>query len=105
MKLLFFAQLVSVGNIQILLSSYGTYEWNCEQFLSFDLELDNYKFLVVKNPMNYKNTFSHIENIYILDTEGPTPPTCKNIKFKKMIKYFPKQLDLEFSDVVLKYNN
>ena len=45
------------------------------------------------------------ENIYILDTEGPTPPTCKNIKFKKMIKYFPKQLDLEFSDVVLKYNN
>ena len=97
--------LVSIGNIQILLSSYGTYEWNCEQFLSFDLELDSYKFLVVKNPMNYKNTFSHIENIYVLDTEGPTPPTCKNIKFKKMIKYFPKQLDLEFSDVVLKYNN
>jgi len=97
--------LVSIGHIHILLSSYGTYEWNCEQFLSFDLELDSYKFLVVKNPMNFKNTFSHIENIYILDTEGPTPPTCKNIKFKKMIKYFPKQLDLEFNDVLLEYNN
>ena len=97
--------LVSIGNIHILVSSYGTYEWNCEQFLSFDLKLDEYKFLVVKNPMNYKNTFSHIKNIYILDTEGPTPPTCKNIKFKKMLTYFPKQLNLKFKDVLLEYNN
>ena len=97
--------LVSIGKISILVSSYGTYEWNCEQFLSFDLKLDKYKFLVVKNPMNFKNTFSHIKNIYILDTEGPTPPTCKNMKFKKMLTYFPKQLDLKFEDVLLEYNN
>ena len=97
--------LVSKGNIQILVSSFGTYEWNCEQFLSFDLKLDEYKFLVVKNPMNYKNTFSHINNIYILDTAGPTPPTCKHLKFKKMFTYFPKQLDLKFEEVLLKYNN
>ena len=97
--------LVSKGNIQILVSSFGTYEWNCEQFLSFDLKLDEYKFLVVKHPMNYKNTFSHINNIYILDTAGPTPPTCKHLKFKKMFTYFPKQLDLKFEEVLLKYNN
>jgi microcystin degradation protein MlrC len=97
--------LVSVGTIQILISSFGTYEWNCEQFLSFDLKLDQYKFLVVKNPMNYKNTFSHIKNIYVLDTAGPTPPTCKHLKFKKMFTYFPKQLDLKFEEVLLKYNN
>ena len=97
--------LVTIGNIHILVSSFGTYEWNCEQFLSFDLRLDKYKFLVVKNPMNYKNTFSHIKNIYILDTAGPTPPTCKHLKFKKMFTYFPKQLDLKFEDVLLEYNN
>lgn len=96
--------LVSIGSIQILFSAYGTYEWNCEQFRSFDLELDSYKFLVVKHPMNFTKTFSHIEHIYILDTEEPTPATCKNIKFKKMHNYFPKQLDLEFSDVVPKCN-
>ena len=97
--------LVSIGNIQILVSSFGTYEWNCEQFLSFDLKLGEYKFLVVKNPMNYKNTFSHIKNIYILDTAGPTPATCKHLRFKKMFTYFPKQLDLKFEDVLLEYNN
>ena len=97
--------LASIGKIHILISSYGTYEWNCEQFLSFDLRLNEYKFLVVKNPMNYKNTFSHIENIYVLDTQGPTPPTCKHLRFKKMLTYFPKQLDLQFEDVLIEYNN
>ena len=70
-----------------------------------NLKLDKYKFLVVKNPMNFKNTFSHIKNIYILDTQGPTPPTCKHLKFKKMLSYFPKQLNLKFEEVLLEYNN
>ena len=32
--------LVSINSIHIIISSYGTYEWNCEQFLSFDLKLN-----------------------------------------------------------------
>ena len=97
--------LVSINSIHIIISTYGTYEWNCEQFLSFDLNLDNYKFIVVKNPMNYKNSFSHIENIFVLDTLGPTPPTCKNLNFKKIKKYFPKDEDLKFEDVIIKLHN
>ena len=97
--------LVSVNSIHILISSFGTYEWNCEQFLSFDLNLKKYKFIVVKNPMNFKNTFSYIENIFILDTLGPTPPTCKNLKFKKMFNYFPKNLDLDIKEILICYNN
>ena len=97
--------LVSINEIYILISTFGTYEWNCEQFLSFDLNLDSFKFVVVKNPMNYKNTFSHIKNIYVLDTQGPTPPTCKHLKFKKMINYFPKEKDLKFDDILISYNN
>ena len=97
--------LVSIDSIDIIISTYGTYEWNCEQFLSFDLNLDKYKFIVVKNPMNYKNSFSHIENIFVLDTLGPTPPTCKRLKFKKIKKYFPKDEDLKFEDVLIKLHN
>ena len=97
--------LVSINEINILISTFGTYEWNCEQFLSFDLNLDSFKFVVVKNPMNYKNTFSHIKNIYVLDTQGPTPPTCKHLKFKKMFNYFPKEKDLKFDDILISYNN
>jgi microcystin degradation protein MlrC len=97
--------LISINSTNVLISSFGTYEWNCEQFLSFDLDLKNYKFIVVKNPMNFKNTFSYIENIYVLDTQGPTPPTCKNIKFKKMFEYFPKKLDLDFNKILITYNN
>ena len=67
--------------------------------------LDEYKFIVVKNPMNYKNSFSHIKNIFVLDTLGPTPPTCKNLKFKKIKKYYPKYEDLKFIDVLTKHHN
>ena len=97
--------LVTVNSIHIIISSYGTYEWNCEQFLSFDLKLNDYKFIVVKNPMNYKNSFSHIKDIFVLDTLGPTPPTCKNLNFKKIKKYYPKFENLEYKDVLLQHNN
>ena len=97
--------LVSYQSIDIIISTYGTYEWNCEQFLSFDLNLEKYKFIVVKNPMNYKNSFSHIENIFVLDTLGPTPPTCKKLKFKKIKKYYPKDENLKFEDVLIKLHN
>lgn len=97
--------LVTIDQINIIISSYGTYEWNCEQFLSFDLDLNSFKFIVVKNPMNYKNSFKHIKNIYVLDTPGPTPPTCKHLRFKKMKNYFPKNVDLEFDDILICYHN
>ncbi len=97
--------LVTYKKIHIIISSYGTYEWNCEQFLSFNLDLDSFKFIVVKNPMNYKNSFKHYKEIYVLDTPGPTPPTCKHLKFKKMNNYFPKNTDLKFEDILLCYHN
>ena len=97
--------LVSYKKVNIIISSFGTYEWNCEQFLSFNLDLNSFKFIVVKNPMNYKNSFKHIENIYVLDTPGPTPPTCKHLHFKKMKNYFPKDNNLKFEEVLISYNN
>jgi len=97
--------LVSYKKANIIISSFGTYEWNCEQFLSFDLDLNSFKFIVVKNPMNYKNSFKHIENIYVLDTPGPTPPTCKHLHFKKMKNYYPKDKNLKFDEVLISYNN
>ena len=97
--------LVSYEQVNIIISSFGTYEWNCEQFLSFDLNLNSFKFIVVKNPMNYKNSFKHLENIYVLDTPGPTPPTCKHLKFQKMKNYFPKDKNLRFEEVLIFYNN
>ena len=97
--------LVSINSIHIIISTYGTYEWNCEQFLSFDLNLNEYKFIVVKNPMNYKNSFAHLENIFVLDTLGPTPPTCKRLNFKKIKKYFPRDEDLTFDDVLIKLHS
>ena len=97
--------LVTFKEIRIIISSHGTYEWNCEQFLSFDLNLDTFKFIVVKNPMNFKNSFKHLNEIYVLDTPGPTPPTCKHLNFKKMNNYFPKNNNLKFEDILLSYHN
>ncbi len=97
--------LVTHKEIHIIISSHGTYEWNCEQFLSFGLDLNSFKFIVVKNPMNFKNSFKHLNEIYVLDTPGPTPPTCKHLKFKKMYNYFPKEKNLKFEDILLCYHN
>ena len=97
--------LVSFKEINIIISSHGTYEWNCEQFLSFDLNLSYFKFIVVKNPMNFKNSFKHLNEIYVLDTPGPTPPTCKHLNFKKMNNYFPKNNNLKFENIILCYHN
>ena len=97
--------LVTYKEIHIIISSYGTYEWNCEQFLSFNLNLNSFKFIVVKNPMNFKNSFKHLNEIYVLDTPGPTPPTCKHLNFKKMNDYFPKKTDLKFEDILICCNN
>ncbi len=85
-----------VENIDILVSSFGTYEWLNEQFMSVNLDPDAYKFVVVKNPMNFQNAYSHISLKYILDTPGPTPASCKKIKYTKMSRpFFPLDENIE----------
>ena len=86
---------LTIGAIQVLIATHGTYDWADEQFRSMDMHPPDAKFIVVKNPMNYRLAYGEIAKAaFILDTPGATPATCRHLPFKHLKRpYFP--LDTE----------
>lgn len=82
---------VDVGAIRILISSHATYDWADEQFRSMDMDPELAKFIVVKNPMNFRVAYADkFQAAYILDTPGCTPATLRHIQHKNVKRpYFP----------------
>ena len=82
---------IALGSIQVLVTTYATYDWANEQFRSVGLDTSAAKFIVVKNPMNYQFAYGDIaKSIFILDTPGPTPATCRYLQYERLQRpYFP----------------
>ena len=77
------------GEVQVLITSYATYDWADEQFRALGLDPAAAKFVVVKNPMNYHNAYDAIASaVYVLDTPGPTPPTLRHCPFERVERPF-----------------
>ena len=87
---------LEVGALRILVMSYATYDWSDEQFRSMDLEARRAKFVVVKNPMNYRLGYEGIsKSVLFLDTPGPTPATLERAPFRKLQRpYYPADQDI-----------
>ncbi len=79
------------GSLDILISTHATYDWNDEQFQSVGLDARKSKFVVAKNPMNYRMAYGPFaKTVFILDTPGPTPATLRHLKFYRLQRpYFP----------------
>lgn len=88
---------LTIGAIQVLVATHGTYDWADEQFRSMGMYPPDAKFIVVKNPMNYRLAYGEIAKAaFILDTPGATPATCRHLPYKHLKRpYFP--LDTEIS--------
>ena len=43
-----------IGSVEVLICTYPTYDWADEQYRSVGMDTRNAKFIVVKNPMNYR---------------------------------------------------
>ena len=86
---------LTIGTIQVLVATHGTYDWVDEQFRSMEMQPPDAKFIVVKNPMNYRLAYGEIAKAaFILDTPGATPVTCRYLPYKYLKRpYFP--LDTE----------
>ena len=82
---------LSIGAVQVLVASHATYDWMDEQFRSMGLSASEAKFIVAKNPMNYRQAYGAIAKaIFVLDTPGPTPPTVRHVQYKNVRRpYFP----------------
>ncbi|WP_433850767.1 M81 family metallopeptidase [Brucella pseudogrignonensis] len=61
---------LSVGQIKLLVTSHPAYEYADEQFRAAGLDVRHFKYVIVKNPMNYQQSFSWAPKLYALDTPG-----------------------------------
>ena len=85
-----------VGQIQILITTHATYDWADEQFRSLSLDARQAKFVVVKNPMNYRLGYEGVVRAaYILDTPGPTPAVVDRLAYRRLQRpYFPADREI-----------
>lgn len=66
---------VRIGSIQLLIQSRSTYDWADEQYQSVALNPSDYKWVVVKNMMNFRQGYAgNMKGYFLLDCPGPTPP-------------------------------
>jgi microcystin degradation protein MlrC len=82
---------LSIGAVQVLVASHATYDWMDEQYRAMQLNPSEAKFIVAKNPMNYRMAYgSIVKRTFILDTPGPTPPTLRHVQYRHLTRpYFP----------------
>ena len=85
------AAVLSIGAVQVLVASHATYDWMDEQYRAMQLDPSEAKFIVAKNPMNYRMAYSSlVKRTFILDTPGPTPPTLRHVQYRNLQRpYFP----------------
>lgn len=81
----------AVGSVRVIITSRATYDWADEQIRAVGLDPTAAKFIVAKNPMNYRLAYGAIAKaMIVLDTPGPTPATLKHVAFQKLQRpYFP----------------
>jgi len=87
---------LQIGAVEALISTHGTYDWRDEQFASMQMETRRAKFIVAKNPMNYRMAYGDFSKAaFVLDTPGPTPPTLRHVRFKKVQRpYYPADREI-----------
>ena len=98
------AAVLNVGSISVCLASHATYEWCNEQYEALGIDVAVMKFIVAKNPMNYRQAYGEsMQKDYVLDTPGPTPATLRHVKLERMERpYFPRdELPGEMTPVIL----
>jgi microcystin degradation protein MlrC len=85
-----------IGAVRVIIMSRATYDWADEQIRTVGLNPSHAKFIVAKNPMNYRLAYGDVATaVIVLDTPGPTPATLKHVKFQKLRRpYFPADADV-----------
>ena len=95
---------LTIGAVQVLVMSHPTYDWADEQYRAVQLDPAAAKFVVAKNPMNYRMAYGAVaKDFFYLDTPGPTTAFMRNVKFANVERpYFPADRDFsEFLPTIL----
>jgi microcystin degradation protein MlrC len=86
-----------VGNLEILIQTYPTYDWADEQYRAVGMNPDTAKFVGVKNMMNFRFGYGKVmKGFFVLNLPGPTPPDMRMLPFKRVRRpVFPLDSSLE----------
>jgi microcystin degradation protein MlrC len=88
--------LLTIGAVEVLVMTYATYDWMDEQLRAMGVEPRTAKFIVAKNPMNYRQAYPDAKAVFVLHTPGPTPATVRHLQFKRLARpYFPLDTEIE----------
>jgi microcystin degradation protein MlrC len=97
------AAVLAFGAVRALVATHATYDWLDEQYRSMGLDPAAAKFVVAKNPMNYRMAYGEIAKaVFVLDTPGPTPATVRHLPYRNLQRpFFPVDPDMaEFGPVI-----
>ncbi len=88
---------LNIGAIQVLIATYATYDWMDEQFSAMHMDPSAAKFIVAKNPMNYRQAYGALAKAsFVLATPGPTPATIRHVAYQRLQRpYFPLDAQIE----------
>ena len=91
-----------MGNVEILIATHPTYDWADEQYASLGMETRAAKFVIVKNPMNYRVGYRDLQRAaFVLDTPGATTAFPEKADLPLLTRpFFPKDRELSFEPTV-----
>lgn len=76
---------LQIGSIQLLVMSYSTYDWGDEQYRVLGLEPRQFKFVCVKNMMNFRVGYRTImKAFFVVAIPGPTPADMGMLPFRRI---------------------
>jgi microcystin degradation protein MlrC len=88
---------VAIDAIRLLVMSVATYDWGDDQYRAAGLDPGVFKFVVVKNMMNFRFGYREtMEAHYVLDLPGPTTQDMRSLPFERIRRpVFPLDRDFE----------
>ena len=80
--------------IRLLVTSLRTYEWRGEQYAAVGFDPATAKYLVVKNPMNFRPTYERWTELFVpVSLPGATTPALRRLRYERLPRpCFPMEL-------------
>jgi microcystin degradation protein MlrC len=83
------AVLALVG-ARVLVSTHSAYEYADEQFQCAGIDTRNFKYVVAKNPMNYKHAYASAPKQIVVRSPGPTTADLASVDWRRLSRpFFP----------------
>jgi microcystin degradation protein MlrC len=75
---------------RVLVSTHSAYEYADEQFQCAGIDPRSFKYVVAKNPMNYRNAYASAAKQIVVRSPGPTTADLASVDWRRLSRpFFP----------------